>query len=135
MAKQGYRALGRNLRLLGRRIEAGKIEASREGARIWADTLREALHEEKSGWWYGQHQASAPGEIPAAHLGDFEDSIVVEDSRTTSAVQVTSDHAEHLEYGTENMEARPFVQATTDRARTDITDAVVRILNKTLVPR
>ena len=130
MAKKGFRALGRRLDGLGRRIEAGKIEASHVGAVIWADHFREALHGEKSGIWYGQHQASDPGEIPAAWLGPLEESIVVRDSRTTSAIHVTSDHAEPLEYGTINMEPRPFVGPITDRAEKDMTDAIHEVIGR-----
>lgn len=128
--KKGFRALGRRLNGLGRRIEAGKIEASHAGAVIWADHFREALHEAKSGRMYGEHQASAEGEIPAAWLGPLEDSIEVKDSRTTSAVHVTADHAEDLEYGTKHMEARPFVQPITDRSSRDITNAVHEVIGR-----
>ena len=130
---QGFRALGRRIETIGRRIEAGVIEASSAGARVWADTLKEALHEPKSGRMYGDHQASAPGEIPAAHGKadpSFEDSIEIVDARTTSAVHVNAPHAVDLEYGTENMSARPFVRPTTARARDEINEVVVAAIRK-----
>ena len=127
---QGFSALQRRIEGIGRSIEAGSIEASRKGAEIWAETFREALHEPKSGLMYGDHQASDEGEIPAAHKGPLEESIEIVDARTTSTVHVRSPHATDLEYGTENMAARPFVRPITARARDEINAVAVSSIRK-----
>src|SRR5690349_4900968 len=58
------------------------------------------LHEAKSGRVYGTHQASAPGESPAADSGALEQSIEIEQtSETEQAVYSDSPYAPALEYG------------------------------------
>lgn len=130
-ALKSFRALSRRLNTIGRRIEAGSARASLRGAQIWAENFVEALNEPKSGITYGTHQASAPGEIPAAERkadpGPFlEDSVVITMARTTASVEVTADHAVDLEYGTINMEPRPFIAEITRRVRDDVRAGVLK---------
>lgn len=128
---RSFRALSRRLETIGRRIEAGAAPASLKIAQIWRDNLIEALHEPKSGLMYGKHQASAPGEIPAAE-GEadpgptFEESIEITTTKTTAAVEVRARHAVDLEYGTVHMEPRPFVSETTRRARADMKKGILK---------
>ena len=65
----------------------------------------------KTGRFYGRHQASAPGEAPATDTGALVGSIVAEPQpENMSAVLVARmPYAVHLEFGTRNMAARPFL--------------------------
>lgn len=63
------------------------------------------------------HQASAPGEAPANDLGFLVGSIRAEPTpgepfKVTLAAK--ADYAIHLEYGTRNMAARPFLKPAGD---------------------
>lgn len=64
-----------------------------------------------SGRIYGEHQASAPGEMPAVDTGALVGSIAVDavPGRTWAEVSSSMEYAPHLEYGTVQMEARPFM--------------------------
>lgn len=64
----------------------------------------------KSGHMYGDHQASAPGEAPASDTGDLARSIKVRKGEDgTYYVVASASYASYLEFGTEQMEARPFM--------------------------
>ncbi|MGP1664479.1 MAG: hypothetical protein ACTS5I_00900 [Rhodanobacter sp.] len=70
-----------------------------------------------SGAWYGGHQASAPGEMPAIDTGALVNSIQTEVQGTEGAVYTNAEYAEHLEYGTVNMAARPYMTPAAEQAR------------------
>lgn len=56
------------------------------------------------------HQASAPSEAPAIDLGTLVNSIQsMPEGPLTWALLVGAEHGSHQEFGTRNMEARPFV--------------------------
>ncbi len=64
----------------------------------------------KTGHIYGNHQASAPGEAPASDTGKLASSIQI--SKQGAGVWYISARAPYaaaLEFGTERMEARPFM--------------------------
>lgn len=92
---------------------------------IVEETIREietdvkvGMAEAKSGRVYGAHQASAPGEMPAIDLSNLANSIQAEmDGRTSGAVYTNAEYAGHLEYGTVNMEARPYFTPAAEAAR------------------
>lgn len=59
-----------------------------------------------------EHQASAPGEAPAADFGDLVNSIgVIQDNLDNLEVEVIAkaEYAMNLEVGTAHMEPRPFM--------------------------
>ena len=70
-----------------------------------------------NGEWYGSHQASAPGEMPAIDTGALAASIQTDVQRTKGTVYTNSEYAEFLEYGTVNMEARPYMTPAAEAAR------------------
>jgi len=70
-----------------------------------------------SGEWYGSHQASAPGEMPAIDTGALAASILTEVSGTKGTVYTNMEYAEFLEYGTANMQARPYMTPAAEAAR------------------
>lgn len=72
------------------------------------------------------HVASAPGEPPAADLGNLHNSITVQPNPALLLVQVNAGakYSAALEYGTRKMAARPFMS----RALTTHLPALNRIL-------
>jgi hypothetical protein len=73
----------------------------------------------KSGRVYGSHQASAPGEMPAVDLSNLINAVRTEMTAQTEGAVHTGDveYSAHLEYGTVNMEARPFMTPAAEAHR------------------
>lgn len=100
-----------------------------EAAVIIQDTLtdmeadvRVNMHAAKSGEVYPRgekyHRASAPGEAPAVDTGNLVGSLdQVMQTPLRGVLFVTAEYAPHLEYGTVNMEPRPFMTPAAERAR------------------
>jgi phage gpG-like protein len=70
-----------------------------------------------NGEWYGSHQASAPGEMPAIDTGALAASIQTDVQKTKGTVYTNMEYSEFLEYGTVNMEARPYFTPAAEAAR------------------
>ena len=70
-----------------------------------------------NGEWYGSHQASAPGEMPALDTGALAASIQTDVTGTKGTVYTNQEYAEYLEYGTSNMEPRPYMTPAAESAR------------------
>lgn len=79
---------------------------------VRAEMVRLILRGEKSGKIYGKHQASAPGEAPASDTGRLAASLRTEYDLTSVSgkVIVGVPYGLDLEYGTVNMEPRPFIR-------------------------
>jgi hypothetical protein len=74
----------------------------------------------KSGAWYGDHQASAPGEAPAIDTTNLVNSIQrTEVQNGSGSVYTNSEVGEIMEYGAPaaNIEPRPFMTPAADAAR------------------
>lgn len=75
------------------------------------------------------HQASAPGEAPANDTGNLARSINVvaglEGVTSTSVVEVRTDYASALEFGTRHMEPRPFANPALNENKAEIS-AIIR---------
>lgn len=89
----------------------------------------------KTGNIYGKHQASRAGEAPANDLGNLAKSVSVvklsDDGDTaTVAVQVAADYAIPLEFGTRNMEPRPFVMPAMNASREEISAMIAEEVAK-----
>ena len=56
-----------------------------------------------------QHTASAKGEPPASDTGFLVSNITSKIKGTTGEVTSSAEYSKHLEYGTSNMAARPFM--------------------------
>jgi HK97 gp10 family phage protein len=83
----------------------------------------------KSGRMYGTHQASAPGEAPAIMFGQLANSIDTEMvSAVSGRVFSTAEHAPHLEFGTTQMEPRPFFGPAAEEERADYEAAMRSVL-------
>jgi len=63
------------------------------------------------------HQASAPGEAPATDTGKLVSSIVGDAKGLRAYIEARSAYAVHLEFGTRNMAARPFLNPAVERNR------------------
>lgn len=73
----------------------------------------------KSGHWYGDHQASAPGEMPAIDTGALAASIEVAPDGDGALVATDKDYAPPLEFGAPaaNLLPRPFFGPAAEQAR------------------
>lgn len=87
------------------------------------ERLIEKLNEQKSGAFYGSHQASAPGESPASDSKALENSIEAPAIAANTLEAIVASHAGHasmLEEGTKDedgkilIEPRPLWDATAD---------------------
>lgn len=68
------------------------------------------------------HQASAPGEYPATDLGGLVQGITTEvdrqmDGSVVGKIISSAPYSKALEYGTRNMEARPFMAPSLAKSR------------------
>lgn len=63
------------------------------------------------------HRASAPGQAPATDTGRLVGSIKAEISGKTAEVVADAQYAAWLEFGTQDMEARPFMVPAMEKER------------------
>lgn len=80
------------------------------------------------------HQASAPGQPPAADTGDLAGKIgtAVDSDKMTGTVEFYSAHAKHLEYGTRNMAPRPFARVALTNKSKEIAEDIAESIGKAL---
>jgi phage gpG-like protein len=101
------------------RLGAELDDAVQESARGIASRVTVGMAEAKSGRWYGQHQASAPGEMPAIDTGNLATIKAEREDLAHWVVYTEAEYAAHLEFGTESMSARPFfTPAATEEGET-----------------
>lgn len=78
--------------------------------------VKKKLTGQGSGRWYGNHQASAPGEPPALDTGTLRSSITgIVDEKGLSIRGFVGSNVEYvrdLELGTEKIAPRPFLMPT-----------------------
>ena len=70
------------------------------------------------------HQASAPGEAPATDIGQLYDSFSTKRDGAEARVDVHSEYAEALEFGSSKMAARPYLRPAMDEHKDAIVEAV-----------
>lgn len=80
-------------------------------------TIKTGMAAAKSGAWYDDHQASAPGEMPAIDLTALVNSIQTEVSGSEGVIFTNQEYSPHLEYGTVNMLPRPFMTPAAEAER------------------
>lgn len=86
------------------------------GNLVRSESIRLILRTQKSGRTYTRrgitHKASAPGEAPASDTGRLVNSIKVIDDEPNLVVyvNVSAEYGDDLEFGTENMEPRPYLR-------------------------
>jgi hypothetical protein len=110
------------------RTRAGQI--TRRTVLDVAAEIKASMAEPKSGEWYGDHQASAPGEAPAIDIGGLASSIQVERAGTFSQVVHTNHEAAPiLEMGSVHMEPRPSFEPAAKKAQPAFEKALERLLD------
>jgi HK97 gp10 family phage protein len=70
------------------------------------------------------HQASAPGEAPATDTGFLANSIQSKRDGAEARVDVHSEYAAPLEFGSSKMAARPYLRPAMDEHKDAIVEAV-----------
>lgn len=104
----------RQLRLkLGRASKASSAAVRKVVAygamKIHASAVTSIQQGPKTGIQYGRHQASAPGEPPAADTGRLASGITLEIADDEALVISNAAYSAALEFGTRFMEPRPFM--------------------------
>ena len=122
MAKSVRPAVLRSLRRGGLKIENSAVEGIIDPPKT--GRIYKSLHRKGA-----VHQASAPGEFPAADSGRLHQSItttVVQDDNTRTAVETAANtpYAIPLELGTSKMAPRPFMSPSFRLHREAIKDEV-----------
>lgn len=77
------------------------------------------------------HQASAPGQAPAVDLGQYINSIQVENvSELTSKVGTNVEYAMALEYGSRRIAPRPVWRPVIEKMRKPFVEAITSVLRR-----
>lgn len=79
------------------------------------------------------HQASAPGQAPAVDTGRLRGSIDVDTSRISALVvtiRAQTEYAEHLEFGTSRMAARPYMRPALAKATKSLDRDIARAIKR-----
>ena len=98
--------------------------------KLRADMIELMVHSKPSGRIYRrgnvEHQASAPGEPPASDTGNLISKINTdyEEGYLTGRVLIQAGYGAFLEYGTVNMEPRPFVRPTIEKNLASIEERI-----------
>jgi HK97 gp10 family phage protein len=109
------------------------------GAKIEENAKISIQREPKTGVIYQRgnvaHRASAAGEAPANDTGALVRSFNLSASSDKMVVSVKSgtgvvDYAKHLEYGTDKMEARPFMKPALEKSRKYINERMEKAIKK-----
>lgn len=121
MAIKGLKSLNIKLGKIGRETRNEVHRALQRGAlRIENRAAQGIIDPPKTGRIYpskhrkgAKHQASAPGEFPAADSGRLHQSITTAETSSADVVRFETgsnvDYGTYLELGTSNMEPRPFM--------------------------
>lgn len=111
------------------------------GLKIEENAKLSIAQESKSGVVYQRrtvvHQASAPGEAPANDTGRLLNSIQTSAENSGMVVNINAgssmvDYAIHLEYGTSDMAARPFMKPALKKSRKFIHDRMEKAIQKAI---
>lgn len=115
-----YRILYNNFAAIARELPRAASRIVRETAAEMVTDIQAGMQGPHSGRVYGDHVASAPGEMPAVDTGNLIGSLAIEgDSNSTQAtVYVTPEYAVALEVGSpqNGIEPRPFMAPAAERA-------------------
>ena len=119
----------------------GLRKATTAGSKVLVKAIKLVL--KQSG-----HRVSAPGQTPGMHTGNLMKSTAYKMLRSRFPTEMTAlighkagsgkgaeklgAHAHLLEYGTENMAARPYFEPTFKRKVNEMTDTVARTLMEIL---
>lgn len=123
------------LKALGGDYERGLQDlVQRTAVRVQSDAVRSIQRGPKTGRVYKRgsktHRASAPGQPPATDTGALASSVARVDGRLEAAVGTGLEYGKHLEFGTETIEARPWLIPALERSRGYFSDGVRKLLEK-----
>jgi hypothetical protein len=132
----GTQEVAEALRKYGAKAEAEIAKAVKATAlQVDGDIKRAIQRGPKTGRTYNRrgivHTASAPGQAPATDRGSLVSSIAFKQvSKLTAEVTSRLDYAAYLEFGTQNIKARPAWVPAIEKARPDfarrVSDAIKR---------
>jgi HK97 gp10 family phage protein len=135
MKVEGLDAAIRRVTDLG---EHGKAEVSKairaSALKIQADVVDSITRGGKTGRVYQRgektHTASAPGEAPASDSGDLARNIVIRTQGREGEVTAKIRHAYWMEFGTQDIEPRPFMRPALDANRDYIFEQIERAMQR-----
>lgn len=106
------------------------MDAVVEGAELIAEEARESILE--GGIPSPNHIVSEPGQPPNADTNELDQSIYVEKNvmKVSAKVVASSEAAIPLEFGTSNMEERPFMGPAARKKRPAARKLIVAAVNK-----
>lgn len=115
-----YRMLYNNFAAIARELPRAASRIVRETAAEIVLDIQNGMTSGHSGEVYGNHQASAPGEMPAVDIGNLIGSLAFEGAPggTKATVYVTPEYGAYLETGAPNagIAPRPFMGPAAERA-------------------
>lgn len=138
MKIEGLDDLNKSLARVSSKFESGATAlVNRTAQNIRNTAVRSIQKQSPSGVTYEKynprrsHVASAPGQPPNTDTGRLAGSIrAVMSGTPTAYVDALADYAVHLEFGTRNMAARPFmtpaVEAERDKYRKGVNELTAR---------
>jgi HK97 gp10 family phage protein len=128
---EGADQIDGRLRRLDEAVRRAVVKAVNKGAvMVHKDAVESVQHGPKTGAIYTHdgiaHQASAPGEAPATDTGELVSSMTfeVDDDGFGASIVAKSPHAAPLEFGTVDMDARPFMGPAFEKNREAIQELV-----------
>ena len=134
---QGTEELLRALRRLGPRVDRAIENVVRGTAQnIRTKAIKSVQRGPKTGKVYEKtdpnrtHRASAPGQAPATDTGRLASSIQANIDGKRAEVVADTEYAAWLEFGTQKMEARPFLVPALESQREAFNRRLQRVLNQ-----
>jgi len=109
-------------------VRRALARAIAESAEELCQTARDLLDEPRSG------APSLPGEPPRRDSGRLRDSLFVRTSRDglSARVRTELDYGFHLEFGTQNMPARPWLYPAIETAKPRLKRRIARVLHSAM---
>lgn len=92
--------------------------------------IKASMEEPKTGKWYGDHQASAPGEAPAVDMGELVNSVQAEKQEAFSWLVFTDvEYAPVLEFGGRNVAPRPSFGPAADAVQPSFEESMEKLID------
>jgi HK97 gp10 family phage protein len=121
------------------KVRAGVMRGVVRGTeQVRNEALRLIMQTAKTGRLYRMrgvvHRASAPGEPPASDTGRLVNSITTayNETKLSGVVSANTEYAPYLEYGTANMEERPFMRPALANTQEKFVAAVEEEITRSL---
>lgn len=120
----GSKELQQALKKFGANAEQALVDIVNGTAQnVRSNAVKAVQRGAKSGTTYQKyqprrtHRASAPGQAPATDTGRLVGSITASINGKTAEVSASAEYATFLEFGTQDMEARPFLFPALEKER------------------